>query len=52
MQVYLGRYVRVGDHDIPAEDEAPLADTFQVDYYIHHARCRGMPGARGAGPAH
>ena len=32
------RYVRVGDHDMTDKGDAPKADTFQVDYYIHHSK--------------
>ena len=32
------RYVRVGDHDMTDKGDAPNADTFQVDYYIHHSK--------------
>jgi len=31
-------YVRVGDHDMTDKGDAPKADTFQVDYYVHHAK--------------
>jgi len=31
-------YVRVGDHDMTDKGDAPKADTFQVDYYIHHRK--------------
>merc|ERR1711971_59149 len=30
-------YVRLGDHDMTDKGDAPNADTFQVDYYIHHS---------------
>jgi len=31
-------YVRVGDHDMTDKGDSPKADTFQVDFYIHHAK--------------
>ena len=31
-------FVRVGDHDMTDKDDSPKADTFQVDFYIHHSK--------------
>ena len=33
-----GRYVRLGDHDLTAKGDALKADTFEVDFYIHHSK--------------